>query len=40
MLFILCILNKKKMDTLFMYVNWNVSSNAIIRVWDRISIIF
>jgi len=33
-------LKQKNMDTLFMYVNWNVSSNATIRIRDHISIIF
>ncbi len=31
---------QKNMDMLFMYVNWNVSSNATIRVRDHTSISF
>jgi hypothetical protein len=31
---------QRNMDTLFMYVNWNVSSNATIIVEDHNSIIF
>jgi hypothetical protein len=31
---------QRNMDTLFMYVNWNVSSNATIIVGDHNSIIF
>jgi hypothetical protein len=30
---------QRNMDILFMYVNWNVSSNATIRVGDDTSII-
>jgi hypothetical protein len=31
---------QRNMDTLFMYVSWNVISNATIRVGDHTSIIF
>ncbi len=31
---------QRNMDTLFMYISWNVSSNATIRVEDHTSIIF